>query len=174
MYRVHVCKGLPVLGTHTGRCTHVYMCLWLSWSQVLLWLLSVYWGRVSFFEFRSHLWACLASQPSQGICCLPTKNWDYRWLPSWPAFMWVLGAQTRSGPYSYTIGALSTEPSSPAPPPLSAPPPRSSFKEKEKKKKPFVKSQVSAPHLKFRPSSVIFQLGPFITCPCFLYLLFRG
>lgn len=31
-----------------------------------------------FFEFRSHLSACLASQPSQGICCLPTKNWDYR------------------------------------------------------------------------------------------------
>lgn len=95
-----------------------------------------------FFEFRSHLSACLASQPSQGICCLPTKNWDYRWLPSWPAFMSSgdpdsLLAPTFTPQVLYLLNPL------PSSIPPSSPP--SSFKEKEKKKKPFVKSQVSVP-----------------------------
>lgn len=153
-------------------CVHVFVAKLISGPSVITLCLL----RKGLFFFNSEVTSELAWQASllrgSAVCRLRTGITGDCHHGQHLCGFW--------GPRLALVPTLTLQvlyPLSPLPsstPTLSSPPPRSSFKEKEKKKKPFVKSQVSAPHLKFRPSSVIFQLGPFITCPCFLYLLFRG
>lgn len=124
-----------------------------SWSQVLLWLLSVYWGRVSFLN--SNVTSQLAWQASllrgSAVCRLRTGITGDCHHGQHLCGFW--------GPRLTLVPTLTPQVLYPLNPlPSSTPTPRSFFKEKVAGGEAICKIPSECPHLKLRPSSVIFNV----------------